>query len=64
MSEQTGKIGWIDITVDDAAGLRDFYAAVVGLVPRDRWPEPKLEACGFVREASADSGAVARFTRA
>jgi predicted enzyme related to lactoylglutathione lyase len=33
MSEQTGKIGWIDITVDDAVGLRDFYAAVVGLAP-------------------------------
>ena len=33
MSEQTGKIGWIDITVDDAAGLRDFYADVVGLSP-------------------------------
>jgi predicted enzyme related to lactoylglutathione lyase len=33
MSEQTGKVGWIDITVDDAAGLRDFYADVVGLVP-------------------------------
>ena len=33
MSEQTGKIGWIDITVDDATGLRDFYADVVGLVP-------------------------------
>ncbi|HPF36361.1 MAG TPA: VOC family protein [Candidatus Krumholzibacteria bacterium] len=25
-----GTIGWIDLTVDDAAGLRDFYAAVVG----------------------------------
>jgi predicted enzyme related to lactoylglutathione lyase len=33
MSEQTGKVGWIDITVDDAAGLRDFYADVVGLAP-------------------------------
>ena len=33
MSEQTGKIGWVDITVDDADGLRDFYADVVGLVP-------------------------------
>ena len=33
MSEQTGKIGWIDITVDNANGLRDFYADVVGLVP-------------------------------
>ena len=33
MTEPTGKIGWIDITVDDAAGLRDFYAGVVGLSP-------------------------------
>ncbi len=33
MSEQTGRIGWIDITVDDARRLRDFYADVVGLVP-------------------------------
>lgn len=30
-----GKIGWIDMTVDDAAGLRDFYAAVVGWKPED-----------------------------
>lgn len=27
---QTGKIGWIDMTVDDAEGVRDFYKAVVG----------------------------------
>jgi len=27
---QVGKIGWIDITVDDATGLRDFYKKVVG----------------------------------
>ena len=33
MSEQTGKIGWVDMTVDDAAALRDFYADVVGLRP-------------------------------
>jgi predicted enzyme related to lactoylglutathione lyase len=25
-----GKIGWFDITVDDAPALRDFYARVVG----------------------------------
>jgi hypothetical protein len=25
-----GKVGWIDITVDDASGLRDFYSKVVG----------------------------------
>ena len=33
MGRQTGKIGWVDISVDDATGLRDFYAGVVGLVP-------------------------------
>ena len=27
---QVGKIGWIDMTVDDAEGLRDFYKSVVG----------------------------------
>ena len=32
MSElaEIGKIGWIDMTVDDAPGVRDFYKAVVG----------------------------------
>ena len=33
MTNEIGKIGWIDITVDDADGLRDFYADVVGLKP-------------------------------
>ena len=33
MSDQTGKIGWVDMTVDDAAALRDFYADVIGLRP-------------------------------
>lgn len=28
-----GTIGWIDLTVDDVAGLRDFYAAVTGWTP-------------------------------
>ena len=27
---QVGKIGWIDMTVDYADGLRDFYKSVVG----------------------------------
>lgn len=27
---EAGKIGWIDLTVADAAGLRDFYSSVVG----------------------------------
>lgn len=30
MSENIGKIGWIDMTVEDASGLRDFYREVVG----------------------------------
>lgn len=25
-----GKIGWFDLTVDDAAAIRDFYSKVVG----------------------------------
>jgi len=35
MSEEkeTGRIGWIDITVEDAESLRDFYAAVAGWRP-------------------------------
>jgi predicted enzyme related to lactoylglutathione lyase len=30
MSDNSGKIGWIDMTVENAAELRDFYSAVVG----------------------------------
>ena len=26
----TGTIGWIDLTIDDAEGVRDFYSGVVG----------------------------------
>lgn len=29
-ASQVGRIGWVDMTVDDAAGMRDFYKAVVG----------------------------------
>ena len=29
-SAQIGRIGWIDMVVDDADGVRDFYKAVVG----------------------------------
>ena len=27
---QYGTVGWLDLTVDDATGTRDFYADVVG----------------------------------
>jgi len=30
---EIGSIGWIDLTVPDATGVRDFYAAVVGWEP-------------------------------
>ncbi len=30
MSETIGKIGWVDMTVDDASTVRDFYKEVVG----------------------------------
>ncbi len=30
MADNIGKIGWIDMTVDDATGLRDFYQKVIG----------------------------------
>ncbi len=30
MADALGKVGWLDITVDDASGLKDFYKDVVG----------------------------------
>jgi predicted enzyme related to lactoylglutathione lyase len=30
-----GRLGWIDLTVDDASRMRDFYGAVVGWTPQD-----------------------------
>jgi hypothetical protein len=27
---KVGTIGWVDLTVDDAVGVRDFYSRVVG----------------------------------
>lgn len=30
---EPGTIGWHDLTVDDASGVRDFYASVVGWRP-------------------------------
>ncbi len=32
---ETGKIGWIDMTLDDASDVRDFYQAVVGWQSED-----------------------------
>ena len=30
MSNVAGRIGWLDLTVDDADTVRDFYRAVIG----------------------------------
>lgn len=30
MADTIGRIGWIDMTVENAEGIRDFYKAVVG----------------------------------
>jgi predicted enzyme related to lactoylglutathione lyase len=35
MTNEVGKIGWIDMTVENAAEMRDFYANVVGLKTAD-----------------------------
>ena len=35
MSDNIGKIGWIDMTVDNASGLRDLYQQVVGWKAED-----------------------------
>jgi len=34
-SVEVGKIGWIDMSVGDADGVRDFYKAVVGWETED-----------------------------
>jgi predicted enzyme related to lactoylglutathione lyase len=35
MGDEIGKIGWVDLTVPDADGIRDFYTAVVGWTAHD-----------------------------
>ncbi len=35
MASDIGKIGWFDLTVEDAPAIRDFYAKVVGWKPED-----------------------------
>jgi hypothetical protein len=41
MNPEIGKIGWIDLTVPDAAALRDFYSSVVG------WNSEGVEMGGY-----------------
>jgi hypothetical protein len=30
-----GRVGWVDLTVGDASGVRDFYAKVAGWKPAE-----------------------------
>lgn len=41
MSNDLGKIGWIDLTVPDAENVRDFYCAVTG------WRSEGVEMGGY-----------------
>jgi hypothetical protein len=59
MSQQSapiGSIGWIDLTVPDAEGTRDFYAAVVGWKHQ---PVPVGDYSDFNMMTPADQTAVA-----
>jgi predicted enzyme related to lactoylglutathione lyase len=38
---QPGQVGWVDLTVDNAADVRDFYRAVVG------WEYREVEMDGY-----------------
>ena len=49
-----GDIGWLDITVEDAEGLRDFYAAVVG------WTPGAVDMGEYSDFTMSDSGGTAR----
>ena len=35
MAGDIGKIGWFDLTVEDAPAIRDFYSEVIGWKPED-----------------------------
>lgn len=41
INPNVGKVGWLDLTVNDANGLRDFYAKVVG------WSVSELDCGGY-----------------
>ena len=40
-SNSVGKIGWIDMTTEDAPGVRDFYKTVVG------WKTDEIDMGGY-----------------
>lgn len=46
--KQPGQIGWIDLTVPDAATVRDFYRAVVG------WEYQEVDMEGYADFAMTD----------
>jgi len=40
-TDEVGKIGWLDMTVEDAPAARDFYKAVVG------WETDEIDMGGY-----------------
>ncbi|MGE0640147.1 MAG: VOC family protein [Thermoanaerobaculia bacterium] len=40
-TKPVGSIGWIDLTIEDAPAIRDFYSAVVG------WKSAELDMGGY-----------------
>lgn len=56
MVDNIGKIGWIDMTVDDATGTRDFYEKVVGWNVEDT---SMGDYCDYTMVSPADGEAVA-----
>lgn len=51
MGEALGSIGWADLTVEDAAAVRDFYAGVVG------WEAAGVDMGGYADFAMGPRGA-------
>lgn len=49
-----GSIGWLDLTVDDADGVRDFYTRVVG------WESEALDMGGYSDYVMKSPGGEAR----
>jgi predicted enzyme related to lactoylglutathione lyase len=53
-----GKIAWTDLTVPDAAPIRDFYAAVVGWRAEEIPVEDHTDYAMFAPDAEAPAGGI------
>jgi hypothetical protein len=48
--QATGRAGWMDLTVEDASSVRDFYAAVLG------WQAEEVQMNGYADYAMGPEG--------